>query len=511
VSITAIKKNQKKQTIMKKICILIVVMIATLTIATQTSVKAQTGIQIIVHNQLVAGTLSGGTTLLCYGGNVGTISGTLPTGGEGIYSYQWQRSIDGGTTWSNIIGAINQNYDPGVVYVSTSYRRIDTDPCNSVTSNTIAITVYNQFVAGLTTGGNTPICDGNDGGTLTSTAATGGAPGTTMQWQYFDGTVWQDIFGANTLTYNIGTLTTTTSFRIAFLNPTCGTVYGNTITINVYPTFVAGNVTGGNSPICHNTNAGILTSTAPTGGAPGTTMQWESSTDGISYNPIVGQTSLTTTLGSLTQTMWYRLRYTNSCVVLYSNVTNIVVYNQLVVGTATLVGTTPICYNTDPGTITGTATTGGAPGTTMQWQSSTNGGSEWTNLTGATFVDYDPSNLTTTTIFRRNDVNSCGTHTTNTITITVRPVFNPGTIGVSQAICYGATPNQLVNAIAPSGGSGTYTYQWQESNDGGVTNPWTDIVGETNANFQPPSLTAGIWYRRIVIDTGGCGLAPSLP
>jgi hypothetical protein len=279
----------------------------------------------------------------------------------------------------------------------------------------------------------------------------------------------------------------------------------------VYDVFVEGTVTGGNTPICYNTNAGILTATAPTGGAPGTTMQWESSTDGITYTDIVGANTLIRTLGNLTQTMWYRLRYDNICGPVYSNVTNIIVYDEFIAGTATLLGTPIICNGDDPGNITGTAATGGNPTTTYQWQSSTDGGTSWTNLTGETLVDYDPGNLTTTTIFRRQDVNSCNSLYTNIIEIIVYAPFDPGVIGVAQAICYGETPNQLIEITAPSGGSGSYTYQWQESNDGGVSNPWTDIVGETNVTFQPPSLTSGIWYRRVVTCTGGCGMQPSLP
>jgi len=473
-------------------------------------INAQTGIKITVYDELIAGTLSGGITPLCYGGSVGLISGTLPTGGEGSYTYQWQRSTDGGTTWTNIVGATALNYNPGAIYLSTSYHRIDTDPCGSVITNVISIIVYGQFVAGVVSGGNTPICYNTNGGTLTSTAPTGGAPGTTYQWQQStDGeATWTNIVGATTLTYNIGMLTQTTSFRLGYIN-SCSTLYSNVTTIVVYGQFVAGVVSGGNTPICYNTNGGTLTSTAPTGGAPGTTYQWESSLDGVTYTNIVGATNLTLALGNLTQTMWYRLRYTNVCNTLYSNVINIVVYNQFVAGIISLVGTDHTCYNTDPGSFTGTAASGGAPGTTYQWQQSTNGGTTWTNIGGATTQNYDPGVLTVTTVFRRQDVNLCQTLYTNTITITVYAVFNPGTIGSIQSICYGEVPLQLGNIIAPSGGDGTYTYQWQESNDGGLTDPWANISGATNVNYQPTILFDTIWYRRIV--TNVCGSAPSLP
>lgn len=496
---------------MRKLMILFVALIASFAITTQMT-YGQTGVHITVYPQLVAGTLSGGTTPLCYGGTVGLISGTLPTGGQGTYSYQWEKSTDGGLTWNNILGAISQNYNPGIVYVSTDYRRKDTDLCGTVHTNTISIMVYGQFLAGTTTGGTTPICNGDNGGTLTSTTETGGAPGTTYQWEISinGGGTWNDIVGETSLIHVVGALTQTSSFRLRFDNPACDTLYGNVISIMVYNTFVAGTVTGGNSPICYNSNAGILTSTAPTGGTPGTTLQWEASTDGITYSNIVGATTLTLNLGTLTQTMWYRLRYNNTCSVLYSNVMNIVVYGQFTAGTATFVGTSPACYNTDPGIINGTPATGGDPITNYQWQSSTNGGNTWTIIPGATLINYDIPALTTSTQFRRQDMNlNCGTLYTNTISITVYPVFNPGIIGVDQAICYGATPLQLSFLTPPSGGNGVFTYQWESSTDGGILDPWAVIPGATTNTYQPPSLTAGIWYHVIV--TNLCGIAPALP
>jgi len=488
----------------------LVVCIVVLTIATQQS-NAQTGIHITVYPQLFAGTLSGGISPLCYNSATGLIIGTAPTGGQGVYTYQWQKSLDGGTTWTNILGATGINYDPGTLTVNTQFRRNDTDPCGLVTTNTISITVYGQFIAGVTTGGTSPLCNGDNGGVLTSTAGTGGAPGTTYQWQItIDGGItWNDIPLATGLVYTIGTLTQTTGFRLEFINPSCGTLYGNATTITVYNIFAAGIITGGNTNICNNTNGGILTSTTPTGGAPGTTLQWESSIDGITYNPIVGQTTLTLVVGNLTQTMWYRLAYTNLCGVVYSNITNLVVYNAYVAGTITAVGGTTICNNTDFGSFTGIVATGGVPGTTSQWELSTNGGSTWNIIPGATLVNYDPAALTVTTAFRRQDVNVCGSLYTNNITITVYPVFNPGVIGVNQSICFGSTPTQLNFITVPSGGDGTYTYSWESSPNGLA--PWTPIGGANTNIYQSPSLTSGIWYHVIVTSGSGCGSGPALP
>ncbi|MCX6825126.1 MAG: hypothetical protein NTY80_02770 [candidate division SR1 bacterium] len=475
-----------------------------------TATFGQTGIHITVYPQLFAGSLSGGISPLCYNNSPGLMTGTVPVGGQGAYSYQWQKSTDGGLTWTNIIGANGVNLNPGNLTMSTDFRRNDADPCGTVTTNTISILVYGQFVAGVTTGGNTPLCYNGNGGILTSTLETGGAPGTTYQWeQSIDGGLtWTIIAGATTTSYAIGTLTQTTEFRIGF-NNACGTIYGNTTTITVYAIFVQGVVTGGNSNICNNANGGILTSTAPTGGAPGTTLQWESSTDGITYTSITGATTLTYVVGNLTQTMWYRLVYTNTCGVITSNVTNLVVYPIFVQGSIVAVGGTTVCNNTDFGSFVGNPATGGAPSTTYQWEQSINGGVTWTIIAGATGVSYDPAALSVTTMFHRQDVNTCGAAYTNAITITVYPPFSTGVIGVNQAICYGSTPNQLNFITPPSGGDGTYTYMWESSFNG--LNPWTSIAGATGTTYQPPSLTSGIWFHVIVTSGSGCGSGPALP
>ena len=486
-------------------------LIAGMLIATQ-STYSQTGVHITVYPQLFAGNLSVGVIPpLCYNTATGLITGTAPTGGQGTYTYQWQKSTNGGVTWTNILGATGINYDPGTLIVSTDFRRNDTDLCGVVTTNIISIPVYGQFIAGVTTGGNNNLCNGGNGGILTSTASTGGAPGTTYQWQLtIDGGItWNDIFGETTLIHNVGVLTQTSGFRLAFINPTCGTIYGNVTTITVYNVFAAGTATGGNTNICNGSNGGILTSTAPTGGAPGTTLQWESSTDGITYTDMIGQTGLTLILGNLTQTMYYRLRYTNTCGIVYSNVTTLVVYNVFAAGTITAVGGTTICNGVDFGSFTGTAATGGAPGTTYQWESSINGGTTWTIIPGATLQNDDPAALTVTTMFRRQAINACAALYSNSITITVYPIFNPGVIGVAQAICYGSTPTQLGFITLPSGGDGTYTYQWENSPTGFA--PWTPIGGANANTYQSPSLTAGIWYHVIVTSGSGCGSSPALP
>ena len=63
-------------------------------------------------------------------------------------------------------------------------------------------------------------------------------------------------------------------------------------------------------------------------------------------------------------------------------------------------------------------------------------------------------------------------------------------------------------ATSASGGSGPYTYQWQNSPDGSV---WTNIPGATDLTYSPPALTSTTYYRIVVIDGGTpwCGTVNS--
>ena len=80
------------------------------------------------------------------------------------------------------------------------------------------------------------------------------------------------------------------------------------------------------------------------------------------------------------------------------------------------------------------------------------------------------------------------------------PVFYSGMIGTSQNVCSGADA-AIINELAPaSGGTGNYTYEWQESLTGNVNNDadWVTIEGATGTSYDPPALTVTKHYRRLV-------------
>ncbi|MEJ8804490.1 T9SS type A sorting domain-containing protein [Pontibacter sp. H249] len=59
---------------------------------------------------------------ICTGTSAQAIIGETPTGSNGTYTYQWQRSTNG-TDFSNIANATGKNYEPGVLQSTTWFRR----------------------------------------------------------------------------------------------------------------------------------------------------------------------------------------------------------------------------------------------------------------------------------------------------------------------------------------------------------------------------------------------------
>jgi hypothetical protein len=171
---------------------------------------------------------------------------------------------------------------------------------------------------------------------------------------------------------------------------------------------------------------------------------------------------------------------------------------------------TIICYNTAPATLTSTAATGGSVALTYQWQESTNGGNTWTNVTtGGTTPNYTPSALTQTTNYRLITVGGnapCETDTSNVITVTVYAQLKGGTTGTSQTYCYGILPTIFLGETPASGGSGNYTYLWENSTDNG--NTWINTSVTTLTYTFVSALTQTTFYRRIVTDAV-CGMAYS--
>jgi gliding motility-associated-like protein len=96
--------------------------------------------------------------------------------------------------------------------------------------------------------------------------------------------------------------------------------------------------------------------------------------------------------------------------------------------------------------------------------------------------------------------------TSPAVALTLLPAVTAGTIGTAQTVCVGAVPAALTSLAEASGGTGTYSYQWESSPDN-VT--WTAIGAATAATYVPGPLATTTYFRRQV-RSGPCASAYSV-
>jgi large repetitive protein len=91
---------------------------------------------------------------ICTGTQATIIQGSSPSGANGVFYFQWQKSTDNGTSWLDIPSAIGKDYWPSDLQVTTKFRRmVSSDLCSgpqSSASNNITITVNPDAQASFT-------------------------------------------------------------------------------------------------------------------------------------------------------------------------------------------------------------------------------------------------------------------------------------------------------------------------------------------------------------------------
>ena len=453
------------------------------------------------------GTIAADQTV-CAGSAPAPLTSAAPAGaGTGQYSYQWQQSPDN-TAWTDIGGATNETYAPGVLTATTYFRRLVTSGFCAPRTPTasVKITVLPALTPGSIAADQT-VCAGSPVAPLTSTAAPTGGSGTfAYQWESSpDNATWTALPGATGDTFSPGPLTSTTYFRRRVSSGPCEAL-SNPLTITVVPPLAAGSIAADQS-LCAGATPAPLTSAAPAaGGAGATVYQWESSPDNVTWTAISGATNETYAPGPLTATTYFRRRANSgtACAPAVSNVVTIRVAPVLVAGS--IAADQTLCFGATPAPLTSAGdASGGAGPVAYQWESSVDNTS-WTALPGATAPTYAPGPLTATTYFRRQaTVGACGPVVSNVITLTVLPDLLAGTIAADQDICAGITPAPLTSASAATGGTGTIDYQWESSLDNAT---WAAIGGATGPAYAPGPLTATTYFRRRAT-SGTCGPALS--
>lgn len=452
-----------------------------------------------------------GNQNLCFGLTANNISVSQhATGGNNSFSYQWQKSTNA-ITWSNISGATDTFLIIDTFSRSTYFRTIATSlsGCGSIPSDTIFVQFYSKLKAAKTTAKhNYQVCylgTPNPDSIAVITPPTGGNGLFHHQWQVSTDTInWVDLPNdTNLITKSIHNITVNYCFRLKSTSYVgCGTVISDTTYIKVLSPTIIPTITG-TQTVCFNEDPDTLKITASPLLGPDVSYQWQSSINGTTWVDLSGKTSKTLVLAKNGVTKFYRVKTIwKNCGVRFTDSVLVSVYQDMLAGTIKSAQT--ICYNSTPTILSfQTLPSGAGESFTYQWQISSDS-LNFSDIPSATGIVYAPP-VHTQTRFYRVSINSdfgCGNVKTNIIRIKVYPIFNGSNILISDTVCYNTRPDTLRTANNPTGGSGTYLYQWQSSLNG-IT--WQNVSGQNANKYRPSALTVTTHYRLISMSSLGCG------
>ena len=380
---------------------------------------------ITVNSASVGGTLAGNATV-CSGTNSTMFTLSGHTGSVTKWQYSTVSDFSSGVTdVTNVTTTLTATN-----LTTTRYYRavVTSGVCSAANSATGTVTVNPTSVGGTIAGGTT-VCTGTNSTILTLSGHTGSV----TKWQYStvsdfsSGVV--DVSNI-TATLTATDLTTTRYYRAVITSGVCSSTNSASATITVSPTSVSGSVSG-EATVCSGTNSTTLTLTGNTGA-----IQWQSSTNDITFNNIGGATNSTYTATNLTSTTYYRAVSTSgSCSAANSNSVSVIVNSTSVSGTIS--GNSAACNGTNSTTLTLSGNTG-----TIQWQSSTNNVT-YNNISGETSATYTATNLSATTYYKAVVTSGvCGAAITTAHTITVvNPSISDPSLASGDYIWRGSSVN----------------------------------------------------------------------
>lgn len=422
--------------------------------------------------------------------SVGTTA-TFSAAASGAFApnIQWQRSTDGGTTWTDVAGATTGTLSVAVVSTTGAdrYRARFRNSAGTAYSNVVKVNVsVTPTVTNPPADTLAPL-----GGTATFTATAAGTPAPTVRWQVSTdgGTTWTTVAGATTTTLSVPALRSLDGrrYRAVFTNLAGSvTTRGALLTVGVAPAMTK-------QPASLTVSEGqTATFTATASGTPAPTVAWEFSTDGgTTWTAVPGATgtSLSGPVTSAYHGSRFRAVFTNDFGSTTSNAAVLSVKSKPVITTDLTDLIHPMYTDL---TLTVAAT--GYPAPHAQWQVSTDSGATWSNLVGETGMSTTQNvyldEQFTTYRYRAVLSNSSGFTVSKAMrlyrgdpVITVQPT--------DQRADLGQTATFHTEVTTPYG---PVTYQWYESPDGGLT--WNAVPGGTSADLTVTATTAnsGHWF-----------------
>ena len=447
-------------------------------------------------------------------------SATLSVAASGPdISYQWQLSIDSGSTWSAVSGATQASYTTPVTSAADNgkrYRVVVTASSISVNSSAVQLTVTAAVVTpSLTVQPAAQTATAPNAATFSVTVS-GTSPAYQWQRSTDGGVTWSNISGATAASYSTGTTSTTMSgerYRVVVSN-SAGSVTSSGVTLTVEPTPVAATISA--QPSAQTTTAGSAAAFSVTVvGTPTPTLQWQRSSDGGStWANIASATAATYNTGAVTLAQngeRYRVIASNASGSVTSSAVTLSVNPA---SQAPAITTQPTAQTvTAPAAATFTVAASGVPTPSLQWQLSSDNGATWANIAGATAATYTTPATATTDSGRQYRViatNSAGSATTNAALLTVNPAAPAGRSWGTAVLIETDNADGANEPRIAFDSSGNALAVWQQS-DGIRDNIWanryTAGVGWGTAQLIEADNVGNATSAQIAVDASGNAIA----
>jgi hypothetical protein len=431
------------------------------------------------------------------------------------YAYQWQRSTDGGTTWTAISGATGSGYVPGAADLNALVR-VQVTASNGYGPGVAASAPVGPIASGAPVNTGAPVISGTArrGQVLTVSSTWNPAASINYQWQRStdNGATWTAV-GGNSSSYTLVSADVGAQVRVIVTATNAfGQAPATSTALGPVVTDPPANTT---APVLTGTTQRTYQLSVARGSWNGTgntyTYQWQRSADGSTgWTTIAGATSATYTLAPADEGDWVRALVTavnpDGTATQASNPTP-----QFIAPYPPANTVAPSISGTPQRTAVLTASRGTWTGPdnlySYQWQRDF--GEGYTDIAGATLASYtltaaDENATVRVVVTATNPDGAIFEASQPTTLVQDAGPYNQGPPVITGTARRGAALTASSGAWLGLGN--TYAYQWQSSPDGTT---WTPIAGATASSYTPAVSDEGLQLRVVVTASNADGVAMS--
>ncbi len=448
------------------------------------------------------------------------LTGTIPIGGSGTYTYTWERSTDN-ITFNPIALATAIDYDPPVPELSTVYyRRVVSDGTLTDISKSVKMIVQ-PFIKNNTIGADQTICYNQDPAALVPTGVLADGNGHyAFRWQSSADDV---TFAAapntnNAAGYDPANLIVNTWYRRTVTSGRCIDI-SSSVAITVLDTISKNRIINqlpqdkcfGSA---YDNLQGSTTSTLPNilaGGDNTFRFKWQGNVNGAGWSDAPGINNIAdynpTELPErvpMNEYFFRRVVFSGPGDVCQSTSNTVHLRDFPVIKNNAISSAQTICAGFRPFKLVGVPPVDGDGTYKYTWQDSSKTNSWiWTDIPGfinSDSVSFKPPVLADTVRYRRIVYSSSCSDVSKSIRIDVHKAITKFSIETlshisDTTLCNGQNPNRIKGELSLGGTLlNDFTYRWLSSDNNTDFNPVS--VSGTSPGYDPPILSKTQYYKR---------------